>query len=58
MRQQSDLTEVFQVPTAQFISYESRVRTPWFFKRYFLFQRHLQTPPPIIDIGVGDKEAK
>jgi len=42
-----ELDQVFEVPTAQFLSYESKVRAPWFFKRYFLFQKHIPTPPPI-----------
>jgi len=42
-----ELDQVFEVPTAQFLSYESRVRAPWFLKRYLLFQKHIPTPPPI-----------
>ena len=48
--------EVFQVPTAEFISYEANVRTPWFFKRYIFFQRHIETPPPIIALGGAKDE--
>ena len=41
-------TEVFSVPTAQFLRHEASVRTPWFFKRYFLFQKHLPEPPATV----------
>ena len=42
-------SEVFSVPTSEFISYESKVWLPWFIKRYILFNRGLPKPPPIIE---------
>ncbi|KGB80306.2 sugar transporter [Cryptococcus deuterogattii R265] len=50
-----EIDQVFSVPTAQFVSYEARVRVPWFFKRYFLFQKHIPTPPPMIG-GTDDDD--
>jgi len=54
-----ELDQVFNLPTAQFVSYEAKVRVPWFFKRYFLFQRSLAPPPPVVqyadEVRANDK---
>jgi hypothetical protein len=42
------LTEVFSVPTAQYIKYESTVWLPWFIKRYIL-RNNIPRPPAIIE---------
>ena len=44
----TDSTEVFSVPTSQFISYETKVWLPWFIKRYIFFKR-IPRPPSIIE---------
>ncbi|KAF4445840.1 hypothetical protein F53441_10485 [Fusarium austroafricanum] len=43
-----ELDQVFSVPTSQFISYETRVWLPYFFKRHIL-RKKIVKPPPIID---------
>jgi hypothetical protein len=43
--------EVFSVPTSKFIRHELFVWLPWFIKRYFFFQRHLEKPIPIIAVA-------
>jgi hypothetical protein len=42
--------EVFSVPTKSFLSYETKVWLPYFFKRYILRQK-IQKPPPVIEKG-------
>ena len=41
-------TEVFSVPTSQYISYELNVMLPWFFKSK-IFRKKIGKPPPIIE---------
>jgi hypothetical protein len=40
--------EVFSVPTSVYVRHEAFVSVPWFFKRYFLFQKHLPKPASVI----------
>jgi hypothetical protein len=42
------MAEVFSVPTSEYVRHETFVSVPWFFKRYFLFQKHLPKPASII----------
>ncbi|EMT65686.1 hypothetical protein FOQG_07585 [Fusarium oxysporum f. sp. raphani 54005] len=44
-----ELDQVFSVPTKQFISYETRVWLPYFFKRHILRKKSVVKPPPIIE---------
>ncbi|KAF4337122.1 polyol transporter 5 [Fusarium beomiforme] len=44
-----ELDQVFSVPTSQFISYETRVWLPYFFKRHILRKKGIEKPPAIID---------
>ncbi|QGI86816.1 hypothetical protein CEK25_013545 [Fusarium fujikuroi] len=44
-----ELDQVFSVPTKQFISYETRVWLPYFFKRHILRKKNIVKPPPIIE---------
>ncbi|WWC69312.1 uncharacterized protein I206_103250 [Kwoniella pini CBS 10737] len=53
-----ELDQVFSVPTAEFISYEAKVSSPWFWKRYFFFQKHLPKPPSIIASADTDYSPK
>jgi hypothetical protein len=43
-------TEVFSVPTKQFIAYESKTWLPYFIKRH-IFRKNIPKPPPIIEKG-------
>ena len=40
--------EVFQVPTSEYLSHETKVYLPYVFKKYFLFQRSTPKPKPLI----------
>ncbi|OCF33741.1 sugar transporter [Kwoniella heveanensis BCC8398] len=42
-----EIDQVFSVPTAQYVGYETRVMIPYFFKKYILFQK-IPAPPSII----------
>jgi hypothetical protein len=43
----TSVTEVFSVPTSQFLKYETTVWLPYFFKRHILRQK-ISKPPAII----------
>ncbi|WRT63103.1 uncharacterized protein IL334_000006 [Kwoniella shivajii] len=43
-----EIDQVFSVSTSEFFWHELKVSTPWFLKRYLLFQKHLPKPPSII----------
>ncbi|KAJ7224738.1 MFS transporter [Mycena haematopus] len=43
-----ELDQVFSVPTATYIKYESTVWLPWFVKRYVFRRGDVPRPPPII----------
>ena len=50
-----EIDQVFSVPTSQFLSYESRVRVPYFIKRH-IFRQMIEAPPAIIERqAVADK---
>lgn len=50
-----EIDQVFSVPTSQFLSYESKVRVPYFFKRHF-FRQKIEAPPAIIERqSIADK---
>jgi len=55
-------TEVFSVPTKEFLAYETGTWLPYFVKRYIL-RRKIAKPPPLIawaaeetDVGNGKSE--
>jgi hypothetical protein len=41
-------SEVFSVPTSQFISHELKVSIPYFFKRH-IFRQDIPKPPPLME---------
>ena len=50
-----EIDQVFSIPTSQFLSYEARVRVPYFFKRHF-FRQKIEAPPAIIERqAIADK---
>lgn len=42
-----EIDQVFSVPTSQFLSYETKVWLPYFFKRH-IFRQNIEKPPPVI----------
>ncbi|KAK5113653.1 hypothetical protein LTR62_003280 [Meristemomyces frigidus] len=46
-----EIDQVFQVPTSVYIKHELTKSTPYFIKRYFLFQKNTPKPPGIIAKG-------
>ena len=45
-----ELDQVFSVPTKDFLSYETKVWLPYFFKRHIL-RKQIPKPPQIIEKG-------
>jgi hypothetical protein len=50
-----EIDQVFSVPTSQFISHETKVFLPYFFKRHIL-RKNIPKPPPIIEKETGVPE--
>ncbi|KAK8864748.1 hypothetical protein IAR55_002004 [Kwoniella newhampshirensis] len=53
-----EIDQVFSVPTSEYFNHELTVSAPWFFKRYFFFQKHLPKPPSIIATADEDYSAR